>query len=225
MKYKRILLTCLCIITATVMLAANKVKTKAAEVKVVNGVTIRVSYLSDDIVRVVKYPGEGAMPERQSFSVVLKEGGKVNTPNVSATIDGTTGSVTFRSRDGKVLLRETTAGTMKRYEDGADKGRMSIAQTWTLDAGEAIYGLGQLRDTAMVWRGRTMKLWNHNTYIAIPYVTSEKGYGLYWDNAGRSEFKDNAEGMTFSSEVADVMDYYFIYRDGTQDGVMAGVRE
>ena len=225
MKYKRILLTCLCVITATVMLAANKVKTKAAEVKVVNGVTIRVSYLSDDIVRVVKYPGGGAMPERQSFSVVLKEGGKVNTPNVSATIDGTTGSVTFRSRDGKVLLRETTAGTMKRYEDGADKGRMSIAQTWTLDAGEAIYGLGQLRDTAMVWRGRTMKLWNHNTYIAIPYVTSEKGYGLYWDNAGRSEFKDNAEGMTFSSEVADVMDYYFIYRDGTQDGVMAGVRE
>ena len=225
MKYKRILLTCLCVITATVMLAANKVKTKAAEVKVVNGVTIRVSYLSDDIVRVVKYPGEGAMPERQSFSVVLKEGGKVNTPNVSATIDVTTGSVTFRSRDGKVLLRETTAGMMKRYEDGADKGRMSIAQTWTLDAGEAIYGLGQLRDTAMVWRGRTMKLWNHNTYIAIPYVTSEKGYGLYWDNAGRSEFKDNAEGMTFSSEVADVMDYYFIYRDGTQDGVMAGVRE
>ena len=84
-------------------------------------------------------------------------------------------------------------------------------------------------------RGRkNIELWNHNTYIAIPYFTSEKGYGLYWDNAGKTYFNDvvasknnsNQPSCTsFTSEVGTCSDYYFMYKDGTQDGVIASIRE
>lgn len=67
-------------------------------------------------------------------------------------------------------------------------------------------------------------MWCGTTNITIPYFTSDKGYGLYWDNAGDSRFTDIDNIASFTSEVAPSIDYYFIYRDGTQDGVIAGIR-
>ena len=193
--------------------------------KVVNGTTVEVTYLTDDIVRVVKYVGEGAMPEKKTYSVVLKES-TAKSPNVTATIDDATGCVTFSNRKGEVLLSEKQGtSTFEPRSEEVNKGKYRIGQTWTLVKDEDIYGLGQLRNTSMSWRGRNQGIYSRNTYNGIPYFTSSRGYGLYWDNAGKSNFKDSADGACFTSEVGAFIDYYFIYRDGTQDGVMAGVRQ
>ena len=223
MWYSKLFFIVCCLLTATQLQAAKKVTPKG-ETKVVNGVSIQATWYSDDIVRIVKYPGTGAAPEKKSYSVVLTPGRAAN-PNVQVRIDDATGLVTFLNNDGEVLLSETGAPMLDPRSDEVNKGKMRIAQRWQLQEDEDIYGLGQLRDEAMSWRGRDMELWNHNTYIAIPYITSSRGYGLYWDNAGKSRFTDNSEGMQFQSEVSPCIDYYFIYHDGTQDGVMAAVRQ
>ena len=223
MWYSKLFFIVCCLLTATQLQAAKKVTPKG-ETKVVNGVSIQATWYSDDIVRIVKYPGTGAAPEKKSYSVVLTPGRAAN-PNVQVRIDDATGLVTFLNNDGEVLLSETGAPMLDPRSDEVNKGKLRIAQRWQLQEYEDIYGLGQLRDEAMSWRGRDMELWNHNTYIAIPYITSSRGYGLYWDNAGKSRFTDNSEGMQFLSEVSPCIDYYFIYHDGTQDGVMAAVRQ
>ena len=223
MWYSKLFFIVCCLLTATQLQAAKKVTPKG-ETKVVNGVSIQATWYSDDIVRIVKYPGTGAAPEKKSYSVVLTPGRAAN-PNVQVRIDDATGLVTFLNNDGEVLLSETGAPMLDPRSDEVNKGKLRIAQRWQLQEDEDIYGLGQLRDEAMSWRGRDMELWNHNTYIAIPYITSSRGYGLYWDNAGKSRFTDNSEGMQFLSEVSPCIDYYFIYHDGTQDGVMAAVRQ
>ena len=223
MWYSKLFFIVCCLLTATQLQAAKKVTPKG-ETKVVNGVSIQATWYSDDIVRIVKYPGTGAAPEKKSYSVVLTPGRAAN-PNVQVRIDDATGLVTFLNNDGEVLLSETGAPMLAPRSDEVNKGKLRIAQRWQLQEDEDIYGLGQLRDEAMSWRGRDMELWNHNTYIAIPYITSSRGYGLYWDNAGKSRFTDNSEGMQFQSEVSPCIDYYFIYHDGTQDGVMAAVRQ
>ena len=223
MWYSKLFFIVCCLLTATQLQAAKKVTPKG-ETKVVNGVSIQATWYSDDIVRIVKYPGTGAAPEKKSYSVVLTPGRAAN-PSVQVRIDDATGLVTFLNNDGEVLLSETGAPMFDPRSDEVNKGKLRIAQRWQLQEDEDIYGLGQLRDEAMSWRGRDMELWNHNTYIAIPYITSSRGYGLYWDNAGKSRFTDNSEGMQFQSEVSPCIDYYFIYHDGTQDGVMAAVRQ
>ena len=223
MWYSKLFFIVCCLLTATQLQAAKKVTPKG-ETKVVNGVSIQATWYSDDIVRIVKYPGTGAAPEKKSYSVVLTPGRAAN-PNIQVRIDDATGLVTFLNNDGEVLLSETGAPMFDPRSDEVNKGKLRIAQRWQLQEYEDIYGLGQLRDEAMSWRGRDMELWNHNTYIAIPYITSSRGYGLYWDNAGKSRFTDNSEGMQFQSEVSPCIDYYFIYHDGTQDGVMAAVRQ
>lgn len=201
--------------------------------------TVYVQFCSPSIVRMSVVPQTAGKPDRRSYSVILrpgehvtravelKEGGNETTlsyGNIQVSVDRTTGHVVFADAAGKSLMK-AEASTITPCEHAVDRGKYKVSQTFRLDPREAIYGLGQLRDTAMNRRGCHVEIWNHNTYISIPYFTSEKGYGLYWDNAGRSFFDDSAEGTSFTSEVAPCIDYYFLYRDGTQDGVVAAIRE
>lgn len=197
--------------------------------RTVGGTTIYVHFLADNIVRVQKY-AEGKRPEKKSYAVVMspddvwarahhEEGlTGLSSGTLYVTIDEHTGQVTFYHQS-QVLLREGSSLLMPK-----------ISQTWMLEGEEDIFGLGQLRDTTMSMRGREFEIWNRNTYTSIPYFTSEKGYGLYWDNAGRSWFSsttdaDGGKGqeVTFTSETGLMADYYFMY-GGSQDGVIDCIR-
>ena len=62
-----------------------------------------------------------------------------------------------------------------------------------------------------------------NTDDYVPFFLSVKGYGLFWDNYSPTLFEDNRESTSFTSDVADCVDYYFMY-GGTADGVIGQMR-
>ncbi len=235
---KRLFSLCLATMICLGALAA-KDKVQTAFTRQVGDNTVSLQFYAPGIVRVVKYPAAPTQPQKKSYSVILKPDAKtigqlavsessgeltVSSSCLQATLNLTTGQVRFATLQGQPLLGEQqTTFTLRRGD--ADEGKYKVSQQFRLADDEAIYGLGQLRDTAMNQRGRHVEIWNHNTYISIPYITSEKGYGLYWDNAGKSYFDDDATGTTFTSEVGLMTDYYFMYRDGTQDGVIASIRQ
>ena len=56
-------------------------------------------------------------------------------------------------------------------------------------------------------------------------LVSSNGYGIFWNNTSRSRFNNRfANYLYLSSEVADTIDYYFIYGPDF-DRVVAGYRE
>ena len=177
--------------------------------------TLVIEY-GNDIVRVLK--GK----DHTSYSVV-RTPEKAQQPSFHYEVDSE-GRVTFRDLQGHILLRETDSHTTPITE-GPNAGFAAVSQTWRLDKDEVLLGLGQLKDPVLNLRGKDIRIWNDYTVITIPYLASSKGYGIYWDNAGEGRFRDNRHGTTFSSEVATGIDYYFIYHDGTQDGLMQGVRQ
>lgn len=231
----------LCAITgASMLLTAQTVVKQKNGVKVdLDGKpTTEVTVYSSNIVRVTKYAdGLNQMPEKKSYSVVLTPGKEkftveenasavtLKTENMAVSINKQTGNVAFSNLDGKALLKEGRKSEVKLITSGVDKGRYSISQEFDLDKEEAIFGFGQRKSPKMNQRGENIDFWNGNTNICIPFFSSEKGYGLYWDNAGRSRFNDTKGETVFSSQVAEGVDYYFMYTDGTQDGVIASVRE
>lgn len=199
--------------------------------------SVTVTFYSPSIVRVTKADASSSVKPRASYSVIMTPEAMPDletTTTADATVysskcmtvkvDNATGHITFADKSGNILLTDMRT-EMEPRTDEANRGLFRIRQTFKLDDDEAIYGLGQLRDTYMNRRGHNVTLWNTNTYIAIPYFTSEKGYGLYWDNAGKTYFEDDSAGTSFTSEVAAQADYYFLYSDGTQDGVVASIRK
>ncbi len=199
---------------------------------------VTVEFYSPTIVRIVKASADdGNAAQKKSYCVILQpqqlknvsmeeKGDIVSLKSACITVqlNQKTGEIRFFSPDGKQLLTDTKT-LLEARNDAANKGKYRITQQFQLADDEAIYGLGQLRDTYMNQRGRRhVELWNHNTYIAIPYFTSEKGYGLYWDNAGKTYYDDDKQ-TSLTSEVGTCADYYFMYKDGTQDGVIASIRE
>lgn len=228
----RTVVTTLIMAMSVSALAANA-KQENIVIRTVGEQTVRVQYYNANIVRVTKYLGT-TMPEKKSYSVIMQpeqrtysvftqpDALKHDAIRVSIDADG---AVTFLSPDGRLLLRELHPATFSRRAEGVDAGKYEVGQTFLFDKDEAIFGFGQIADGQMNKRGKSIKFWNTNTYTPIPYFSSERGYGLFWDNPGRSFFDDKSEGATFRSEVAEVVDYYFMYVDGSQDGLIDCIRK
>ena len=136
----------------------------------------------------------------------------------------------FDMETGRMKVHvSATDGTVSFFRNGAlvaeKPGVFSPAsQSFLLEEGEAIYGLGQHRDRPLNMRGQSLLLKNENMEIAIPLVHSVKGYAIYWHNGSITRFEDGPDGMTFTSDVSDYVDYFIIEGDDA-DGVVAGIRE
>jgi alpha-D-xyloside xylohydrolase len=77
---------------------------------------------------------------------------------------------------------------------------------------EGLYGLGQHQAGVWNYRGETVDLSQENTNIAIPLLVSTNGYGIFWNNSSRSQVNNRfIHALYLSAEVADQIDYYFIY--------------
>ena len=226
---KKTLLTILCLAIAMICAKASE----TVEVKA-NGAVTKVTFYSPEIVRVVKVLEGTAGNTRESLVVTMEpQDVKVQKSESSAAvtlkssavtvrIDKKTGLVQFLA-GGKNMLKEKAFGFEERTE-GPDKGSYRTTIVYQLDQNEPIYGLGVTQDGKLSHRGSTH--WNieqNNTQDYQNVIQSIKGYGLYWDNYSRGRFIDNEEGMTYSSEVADDIDYYFMY-GGSADGVNAQMR-
>lgn len=198
-----------------------------------------VQWFTASAVRILKYPKSlNAAPEHKSYSIIAtpatrgfsaaaERDGKVVTESecLLLSIDTRTGNVRFSDKKtGNTLISEKSS-SLDLITEGVDKDQYRASQTWTVDKDEFLMGLGQRQTDELGIRGMAVDIWTGYKIITIPYFTSEKGYGLYWDNAGESKFTDNADGTTFASSVARLEDYYFMYRDGQQDGVVAAIRD
>ena len=121
------------------------------------------------------------------------------------------GRLTFYNAQGRVLLREKDCDVTK------------ARQTFLLDKDEAIYGLGTIQNGKMNRRGEHKRMEQSNLEDFQNVLHSVKGWGLYWENYSPTQFDDDANGMTFTSEAGSGVDYYFMY-GGSADGVIAQMR-
>ena len=219
----------LLLVSMPAVLRANKAQVE------VNGTTTQVTFFTDEIVRVLKYPTAKGIPTAESWVVTLKPATNLNIKNqensskitlssskLTVVIDKKTGLVQFLSK-GKNMLKEKSYGFQERTE-GPDKGSYRTTIVYTLDKDEPIYGLGAIQDGKLNRRNSEHKMMEQNNTQDYQYVIqSIKGWGLFWDNYSRADFIDNAEGMKFSAEVGDAIDYYFML-GATGDGVNAQMR-
>jgi len=197
---------------------------------------LKIQVCTDSIVRVL-YSASTTFSERPDYVVIKKDwpGAKFDFQSTGDEITLTTAalkvviaridsSVTFRSADGSQLLQEGSRKLTPVEVNGENTHR---AESFFSIYGshEALYGLGQHQAGVWNYRGESVDISQDNSNISIPFLVSSKGYGVYWNNDSRSRFNNRfANYLYVSSEVADVIDYYFFYGPDL-DKVVADYRE
>lgn len=201
----------------------------------VNSMDIELQFFGPSIVRVLKKPA-GTLVDKVSLSVI-KTPEKVNfssrqkgnelilkNKNLEVSLHLKKGYVAFKNAKGTRLLTEKEVGaTFIDFDDAVVK-TYSVKQSYLLDKDEPIYGLGILQNGKMSQRDQEVQMIQNNTWDFVTFFQSVKGYGLFWDNYSPTTFRDKPEETSFSSEVGDCIDYYFMY-GGDADGVIAQMRD
>jgi len=221
---KRMVLSLLAILS---LCAANDAAAQQLQLNAAS-TDISVEFYTPTIVRVVKRPaGSTATDERlvvtarpEKVSVTTK-GITISSGALTVKADPKTGALTFMAK-GRTLLREGKH-SFEACSSGADHGAWQVAQSFTLDKEEAIYGLGTWQNGKMNRRGEHKRMEQSNLEDFQNVLQSIKGWGIYWDNYSPTQFDDDNQGMRLTSEVGRAIDYYFMF-GGSADGVIAQMR-
>ena len=172
---------------------------------------IRLEVVNDRIIRVRATSKDDLPQKMQSLMIVPQQAPAKNsytiteTPEsieviakqVRAVVSKATGEVCFYDGLGKtLLLKESGNGkqfwdfTVPERELGLKGGvQPTEAQlhglTWQMKFDspddEAFYGLGQHQSEEFNMKGRNEDLFQYNTKVSVPFVVSNKNYGLLWD--------------------------------------------
>jgi alpha-D-xyloside xylohydrolase len=185
---------------------------------------------------VVKWPA-GGTPEKTSLSVIQKDVPELSvrfeendatvtlsSGQLKVRLNKSDGTIQYLADDNHVLLKEQGRPVFTPCHIEQEKTASSIQQNFTLTPDEGVYGLGQHQSGYMNYRGRTVKLVQSNTEAVTPMLVSTGGWGIFWDNYSKTIFADSREATSFWSEVADNIDYYFLYGP-TIDQAIAGYRQ
>ena len=169
---------------------------------------IRLQVVGDRIIR-VQATAEQSFRNKQSLIIVpqnskaqykVEEQGDdliITTAAMRAVLNEATGQITFYDLKGQVLLNEVAQGgktfkpfTVPDREIGVDIAKVPDAQKhgWSWRAlfdspdNEAFYGLGQHQSEELNMKGKNEDLFQYNTKVSVPFVISNKNYGILWDS-------------------------------------------
>ncbi len=234
---------CLCLLSACALAQwtpMNPVKsvqqTSDGAVITMGSGTLKLQVCSDSMVHVL-YSPTASFPKRTDL-VVTKEnwpGTKftmqssddaitLTTSLLKLTVTRKDGAIAYAEANGTALVQEASRRMTPVKVNGEDTFR---AESFVNIYGsrEALYGLGQHQAGVWNYRGESVDISQDNTNIAVPLMLSSKGYGIFWNNTSRSRFNNRfANYLYISSDVADVIDYYFFYGPDF-DKIIASYRE
>ncbi|MBU3808634.1 MAG: DUF5110 domain-containing protein [Candidatus Phocaeicola faecipullorum] len=209
----------------------NGIKTSINDKKI----DVEVQWFTPNSLRILKTP-LGKTVEKKSLSVIAKPNKSevriatsdnnrivMKSPVLTVTLNTENGIITYAKTDGSILLKENENSKPFTPMKDADRDAYTVYQGFITDKEEGLYGLGQLQNGQMMQRNMSKLLIQGNIEDVSPIFQSTKGYGVFWDNYSATTYTDNENETSFSSEVGDCIDYYFMY-GGSADGVIAQVR-
>ena len=175
---------------------------------------IRLQVVSDRIIRVQATAEQGfrskqsliIVPQNSKAKYKVEEQGDdliITTAAMRAVLNEATGQITFYDLKDQVLLKEVAQGgktfkpfTVPDREIGVDIAKVPEAQKhgWSWRAlfdspdNEAFYGLGQHQSEELNMKGKNEDLFQYNTKVSVPFVISNKNYGILWDSYSYSRW-------------------------------------
>ncbi len=161
---------------------------------------LKIQVINDEILRVCATP-EDEFPERSSLSVIRQESAQtrftveedqgvviISTGSISAGVSLSDGTITFRDADGQIILQEESGGRSFDPITVDNSSGYSFRQVFESPPHEAFFGLGQHQSDEWNYKGRNEVLYQYNTKVSVPFLVSNRNYGILWDNYSLTKF-------------------------------------
>ena len=167
---------------------------------------VRLQVVNNKVIHVSATP-EDKFSEENSLIIVPQKGNKtpfsveeknnavvLSTASLKAFVNLKTGEVDFTDAKGNSILRENEGGG-KSFTPIVVEGTKgyTMRQVFESPDDEAFYGLGQHQSDEFNYKGKNEDLFQYNTKVSIPFVLSNKNYGILWDNYSLSKFGDERD--------------------------------
>jgi len=173
---------------------------------------VRLNLMSENIIQVVKLNAEGknltpslmtvATPcaDKCTFSVTPgADKVQLKAGKIAASVSLKDGQVEFFDAAGKRFLAQASEAMTPVTVGG--KPFFAIKQGFNHGTKDAYYGLGQHQNNQMNYNGEDVVLQQHNMIAAVPFVVSDKNYGVLWDNNSISRFGDTTPYALMSRDL------------------------
>jgi alpha-D-xyloside xylohydrolase len=148
--------------------------------------------------------------------------------------------ITFRTPDGKKLLELTGwSQAVPNHKDATaalandrrptDPESYVVGATFASPDDEHYYGLGQNHEGFLDHRGHPVRCWHDylapaGPSVCVPFLITNKGYGLVWDNPSKTTIEPGFNEQTrWTSEAGDRVSF-FVITGATADEIYAGYR-
>ncbi|MBO5815197.1 MAG: DUF5110 domain-containing protein [Bacteroidales bacterium] len=161
---------------------------------------VRLEVMGEKLIRVSATPDKKfadpqslvILPENEQVPFEVKEHGdtiSVITKALKANVLTSTGEVWFTDMENNMLLREQEGGG-KSFEPIEVDGThgYSFRQVFESPEDEAFYGLGQHQADEFNYKGKNEELFQYNTKVSVPFIVSNKGYGVLMDSYSMMRF-------------------------------------
>jgi alpha-D-xyloside xylohydrolase len=167
---------------------------------------MKIQVCSEDIIRVLASPVKSfsdrpsLMVDKSHWNPVswsVKENGElveIATSKVIVRVHSKTGAIAFYNAENHLLLQEHIGGgKIINAADVMGEPTYHIQQTFNSPDDEAFYGLGGHQNSIMNYKGFDVDLWQRNMIQVVPFLVSNKNYGILWDNNSHTKFGDIRE--------------------------------
>ena len=148
--------------------------------------------------------------------------------------------ITLRTPDGKTLVDLIDwAQSLPNQKDGTaevardrrptDPEFYTVGATFASPDDEHYYGLGQNQEGFLDHRGHPVRCWADyeapaGESVCVPFLVTNKGYGLVWDNPSKTTIEPGFNEQTrWTSQVGDRVSF-FVIAGATADEIYAGYR-
>ena len=148
--------------------------------------------------------------------------------------------IVIATPEGKTLLdMQEWSMSLPNNKDGnagvladrrpSDPDFYQVGAVFASPADEHYYGLGQNHEGFLDHRGHTVRCWHDYTAtggpsMGIPFLVTNRGYGMIWDNPSRTTIMPGFNEQTrWTSDVGDRVSF-FVIAGNTTDEIYAGYR-
>lgn len=178
--------------------------------------SLRVSATCNDAIR-DDLPGALLPAEAQPAEIHITETGATLRNGLIEARVSEAGWVSFhRSDTGTELLREEMtyfARAPQRWFKSLGSDLYHLEIRFQAYEGERLYGLGQQQHGRLDQKGCVVDLFQHNTGVSIPFLLSNRGYGLFWNNPGVGRVELGQSRTRWVAEATRQMDYWITAAD------------